>query len=83
MSYLFAYCYQLKELIFTLGDITSIKFMSNSFRNCTSLENLDLSFYTHYVEDMSSLFYGCISLANIYILSFSTAFSVNSKYMNS
>jgi len=83
MSYMFAYCYQLKEIIFEyIISTASLKYISNAFRNCTSLSYVNLFFYTEFVEDMSSLFYGCISLTNISILSFSTAYSVNSKYMN-
>ena len=83
MSYMFAYCYQLKELIFTSeigGD--HFKYMSNAFRNCTSLVNATLPFYTKSVEDMSFLFYGCISLTYIFMSSFTIENYVNSKYMN-
>ena len=83
MSYIFAYCYQLKELIFpiSIGGVY-FKYMSNAFRNCTSLEKAYLSFYTNSVEDMSSLFYGCISLTNIFILSFTVEDYISTKYMN-
>ena len=80
MSYAFAYCYQLKEIIFEFIYNFDLKYMSNAFRNCTSLVNVDLFLYTFFVEDMSYLFYGCISLTNI---SFISASSKNThKYMN-
>ena len=83
MSYMFAYCYQLKELaIETVVYINVFKSMSNAFNNCTSLVHDDLLFYTDYVEDESFMFYGCISLSNIPIRSSSTAYYYNSKYMN-
>ena len=84
MSYMFAYCYQLKDIIFEgLRFTTALKYMSNAFRNCTFLVYADLYFHIDYVEDMSFMFYGCISLTNISILSFSTNNTVNSsKYMN-
>ena len=56
--------------------------MSNAFRNWTSLVNVTLPFYTKSVDDMSFLFYGCISLTYIFMSSFTIENYVNSKYMN-
>ena len=81
---MFAYCYQLKEI--KLGErfrlTNAFKYMSNVFRNCTSLVYADLNFLAQFVEDISFMFYGCISLTNISIYASSKYDYHNAKYMN-
>ena len=79
ISYIFAYCTQLKQLYFPLIDYTDLKSMSNAFRNCTSLVSIEIDFYLT-AEDMSYLFFGCISLTYIYFWNF--IYPEHLKYMN-
>ena len=45
--------------------------MSRMFYNCSSIEYLNLnSFNTSKVERMDEMFYGCLSLVDLYILNF-------------
>ena len=58
MSYSFAYCSSIKELVLDLnGDNSKSKSMSNAFRNCTSLVSIELTYNNEY-EDLSYLFMG-------------------------
>ena len=79
ISYIFAYCSQLKQLNFPLIADPNIKSMSNAFRNCTSLVSIKLDFLLK-AEDMSYLFFGCISLTFIDIMHFINPDHI--KYMN-
>ena len=78
ISYIFAYCSQLKELYFPLVGFY-IKSMSNAFKNCTSLVSVKLDFASDSMEDMSYLFYGCISLTYIYI--YPLIYYLGNKYL--
>jgi hypothetical protein len=79
MSYSFAYCSSLKELVLDLsGDNSKSKSMSNAFRNCSSLVSIELAYNNEY-EDLSYLFMGCTSLKIMKITNF---FNRNVKYMN-
>ena len=79
MSYSFAYCSSLKELVLDLSGYNSkSKSMSNAFRNCTSLISIELTFSNEF-EDLSYLFMGCTSLKIMKIPNF---FNTNVKFMN-
>ena len=79
MSYSFNCCFSLKELVLDLrGDNSKSKSMSKTFRNCTSLVNIDLKFDNEY-KDLSYFFMGYTYLKSFLISKF---FHINVKYMN-
>ena len=56
--------------------------MMKMFFGCSSLENLDLSFFdTSEVSSMEMAFYGCISLTSLEISNFYTISTNNLKFM--
>lgn len=63
-------------------DTSQVINMSYMFKECVSLENLDLSYFeTSNVTDMSYMFYGCGSLENLDLSSFNTSNVANMEMM--
>ena len=85
LSSWFSGCSNLKSISgLDVIDTDSVRNMSNMFRDCNSLTDIDLSsFKTSKVSDMYGMFYNCSSLKNIRINSeyFDTSHVTDMSYM--
>ncbi len=84
MDYMFNDCTSLKKIKglenFNTSNVTHEQGMSSMFKNCSSLESIDLSnFDTKNVISMHSMFRGCSSLKKLDLTNFDTS-SVRSMF---
>ena len=80
---MFSHCSNLKRIIFGDNfDTSNVTNMNSMFRDCESLEELDLSFFkTNKVTDMGLMFYCCYSLQTANLNGFDTSNVTNMQGM--
>lgn len=81
-SKMFEGCIKANEIRFASNvDTSKVKNMSAMFKNCSSINNFNLSQYNNFktssVTDMSEMFYGCSNLSQLSLTNFDTSSVLN------
>ena len=81
MESLFEGCFSLTSLDLSSFDTTKVTSMNNMFKNCNYLTSLNLTNFNSKLKKIKEMFYGCVSLSNLFIPNIDTSSITNMDFL--